>query len=148
MNTINDIKEFLQTRNIEPNEQIIKKYMLSYALYASNDIEKFIEHIDVTDFMNWLKDEIGEKGINKNYISAIEAYLTLRGATYSHDDVNKLIDIYENEQEWNEGVMTTGNSIDEILTWVKEKVDYMKVNNIESFDEFFDSLEHNEIERD
>ena len=75
-------------------------------------------------------------------------YLALMGIEHSSNDISKLIALYKDDQEWNGNIMTTGNSVDEIKTWIEEKADYIKENNIESFDEFFDSLEYDEIERD
>ena len=38
----------------------------------------------------------------------------------------KVIEEYENEQEWNGNIMTTGNSHDEVLTWLR--INYGKTN--------------------
>ena len=59
--------------------------------------------------------------------NTIKEYLENKGYNFDESCVNKLVEIYEDCQEWNEDIMTTGNSVDEVIDWIKHTSEVDKV---------------------
>ena len=73
-----------------------------------------------------LKDKV----IKDMIYNTIKEYLEDKGYNFDESCVNELVEIYEDCQEWNEDTMTTGNSVDEVLDWVKHTSEVDRVCSI------------------
>lgn len=58
--------------------------------------------------------------MDENLKDLIRDYLESHG--YDVSMLDDLVEEYEEMQEWNEDIMTTGNSYDEVADWIRHKV--------------------------